>query len=480
MNDVGDICWSVRFLALFGHCLALTSCAWLLGGEMHQTPISRAAAEQAYSRMLPTPVKGDNAKNQSALTLEQCREMALANNLSLHIAKLEQINRRHLSFADWSRMLPHVILAAKFDQGDNILYSDLPGDSYWSEFYARSSWHLFLETRWSPTDVALAYYTARNAGNRILQSFYDRIRLSQKIIETVEASFFRLLTIQECLPLARELVSLRSDVTNRMERLLRERLAGPDDYEKALNEEMKAHLLVAELKVELERQANAMATQLCRARRLSGKSQSFVVTGSLTRPEVGEIPEDPEITALKNRPEIVALGLKQQESHNEFRKSILKNFPRVSLFWRYLKDPYHDHRHPDGQQAGLLLYVDLVESLAQFKDAQVAYNQRFKSEFELSAITLAVTSQAGFAAKKYQMATERAALHAKAAAAAERALKAAQQRAQGRNLSDIAENKARADLTAQNIELVKALGEANVCLAELKSALGTNYSAPLP
>ena len=475
MNHVEHIRWSLGFLILLGSCLMLTSCAWVVGEKMDHTALSRVAAEQAYAEMLTVPVKADRGQVLEAFTLKQCREMALANNLSLHIARLEQINRTHLSWAEWSKMLPHVILAAKFDQGDNILYGDLLGDSYWSEFYARSSWHLFLETRWSPTDVALAYYTARNAGNRLLQSFYDRVRLSQKIIETVEVSFFRLLTIQECLPLARDLVALRSDVTNRMERLLRERLAAPDDYEKALNDEMKAYHELAELKVQFERHANVLANHIGKARRSDDADPSTLVKGDLTSPRANEIPQEPEITALKNRPEIVALGLKQQEMHNELSKSIVKNFPRVSLFWRYLRDPYHHRRHHDGQQAGLLLYLDLVETLAQLKETQAAHNQRLRAELELKAITLAVASQAGVAAKKYQMAVEKAALVKKATAASERALKAAEQRALGRSLSDIGEKKARANLTAQRIELVKAIGEANVCLSELKCAVGTNY-----
>ncbi|MGB9617564.1 MAG: TolC family protein, partial [Desulfomonilaceae bacterium] len=232
-------------------------------------------------------------------------------------------------------------------------------------------------------------------------------------------------------------------------------------------------------KVELERQASALATHMGGSRHAAGKPFSFTVTGSLACPEANAAPPDPELTALRNRPEIVALGLKQQESSNEFRKSVLKNFPRLSLFWRYLKEPYHDHRRRDGQQAGLLLYVDLVDSLSQIKETQVASNQRVKSQLELSAITLAVAAQAGVAAKKFQIAREKAALRAKAAAAAERALTVAKQRAQGSNLSEIAQMKARAELTGEKIELLKALGDANVCLAELRSALGINYAAPL-
>uniref|UniRef100_A0A7C4ESW2 TolC family protein n=1 Tax=Desulfomonile tiedjei TaxID=2358 RepID=A0A7C4ESW2_9BACT len=479
MNRGQRIGRNLSFLILSGAFLTLTSCAGFLGGGMDIAAFSRAAAEQTYTQALSSGVGSERKEDSGSLNLPKCREIALANNLSLHMAKLEEINRSHISMADWSKMLPHVILAAKFDQGDNVLFSDLPGDAYWSEFYARSAWRVFLEARWSPTDVALAYYTARNASNRALQSVYEKARLGQKIVEGVEVSFFRLLTVQECLPLAKTLVSLRSDITNRMDRLVRERLVSQDDYEKALNDEMRAQYLDAELKVELERQASALATYMGRSRRAAGEPLFLAVKGSLSCPEADEAPRDPELTALRNRPEIVALGLKQQESSNEFRKSVLKNFPRLSLFWRYLKEPYHDHRRRDGQQAGLLLYVDLVDSLSQIKETQISSNQRLRSQLELSAITLAVASQAGVAAKKFQIAREKAALRAKAAVAAERVMRAAEQRAQGSNLSEIAQIKARAELTGEKIELLKALGDANVCLAELRSALGVNYAAPL-
>ncbi len=457
----------------------LTSCAGFLRGGMDYAALSRAGAERVYTQELSRSAGSEAGEASASLSLSKSRDIALANNLSIHMAKLEEINRSHMSTADWSKMLPHVILAAKFDQGDNILYSDLPGDAYWSEFYARSAWRVFMEARWSPTDVALAYYTARNATNRALQTFYETVRLSQKIIEAVEVSFFRLLTVQECLPLARTLVSLRSDITNRMDRLLRERLVSQDEYEKALNDEMRAHHLRADLEIELERQSSALATHMGRSRYKIGEPHSLTVKGSLTLPEAGEAPQDAELTALRNRPEIVALGLKQQESSNEFWRSVLKNFPRVSLFWRYLKEPYHDHRRRDGQQAGILLYLDLVDTLSQLKETQVSSNQRLRSQLELKAIVLAVASQAGIADKKFQTAREKEALHAKAVAAAEKALRVAEQRAQGSNLSEIAQMKARAELTVEKIELLKALGEAQACLAELRSALGVNYAAPL-
>ncbi len=480
MNNVGHFGCSLWFLVLFGHSLMLTSCAWVLGREMDHATYSRAKAEQAYTDMIHTALDRKENGTPSTLNLKQCIEMALAKNLSLQMAELERINRTHLSLADWSKMLPHAILAAKFDQGDNIIYSDLYVDSYWSEFYARSSWRLFLETRWSPTDVAIAYYTARNADNRVLLSFYEKVRLTQKIVETVEVSFFRLLTTQECLPWARNLLSLRSDIARAMERLSRERLAAADDYEKALSDEMKAQHLVAELELDFERHANALATQLGRARLFSSNSSTLVVKGSLTCPNTNEAPQEPEITALRNRPEIVALGLKQVESSNEFRKSIVKNFPRISLFWRYLKNPYYDGRFRDGQQAGVLLYMDLVDTLAQLKETQVANNQRLRSKLEMNAVALTIASQASIAAKKYQTAVQKASTRAQALDASEKAMKAAEVKVQGRNLSDVAQKKARADLIIEKIELIKSVGEANVCRAELKSALGTNYSVPVP
>ncbi|MDQ1238620.1 MAG: TolC family protein [Thermodesulfobacteriota bacterium] len=464
------------------HMCCISSCGWRpvkMFGEDH-TAFSHNLARQSFQggkQELGESVPGPG--NAATLTLENCRHIALTNNLAIQSAALEGMTRQNLASAEWAKMLPHTILSAKFDQGDNIIYSDIPGDSYWAGFYERSSWHLFLEARWSPTDVALAYYSARNSDNRVLQSFYEKARTSQKIVESVETAFFKLLGYQECLPLAQDLVGLRKDIASRMGRLQKDRLASIEDYQKALNEEIRAQNMLAELSSESQNQARILLMYLGRPVSSIPSTRAVAVSGDLTCPSLSEIPPDPELVALKNRPEIYTLGLKHLASIHDLRRSMVKNFPRVTMFWRYLNNPYHHRFAKDGYQAGLLLYLDLVDSLASFQETKAASNSKQKTEKELSAAALAIASQAAVAATKCRLSVEKAQIRARAVAGAEKVVQAAEERVRSRDLSDISERRAKAELALEKIEWLKAVGDALVNLAELKSATGMNHSLSL-
>ena len=115
-------------------------------------------------------------------------------------------------------MLPHVILSGELSERDNYNYSfsellgqeglqpDLPdallgggagtGVNNYSTGRERSTWRYVLETRWSPTDAALAYYLTRSSRNDKRKQHYIRIRIAQRLIGVVDSSFHRLLSLQ--------------------------------------------------------------------------------------------------------------------------------------------------------------------------------------------------------------------------------------------------------------------------------------------
>lgn len=475
LRNVALILFSVQLVGV-------SACGWRqwnMVGDDHAA-FSHYLAVQSFQSGVKdrarSAAKGDGS---AALTLEDCKGLALTNNLSIQSAALEEMARQNLAAAEWARMLPHAIVSAKFDQGDNIVYSDIPGDSYWAEFYQRTSWHLFLESRWSPTDVAIAYYSARNSDNRALQSLYEKARASQKIVESVEAAFYRLLSCRECLPLARDLVSLRKDIASNMGRLHKGRLASMEEYQRAMNEEIRAESLLAELNAEYRNQAYLLSAYLGRGFASDPSTAAIAIRGELVCPNLSEIPPNPEEAALKNRPEIYTLGLKHLASIRDFRRSVVKNFPRVTMFWRYLNNPYSPRAAREGHQAGLLLYLDLVDSLVNVSEMRAASNLKGKTEKELRAVALTIASQAAVAGTRCRLSVEKAQIKERAVAGAEKVVQAADEKVRSRDLSDISERRAKADLAMEKIERLKAVGDALVHMAELKSAMGVNHAYSL-
>ncbi len=168
------------------------------------------------SRVRP-PIK---AKGKKCLTLEDCRAIALANNLDLQAARVDEFAREAIKDTALTRALPHLTFTGDLNQRDNPLYSyaDVLGQeglapttesgtgvTNFSTGHERTTWRYFLETRWSPIDAALAYYVSKNRLNDRLKSHHQRVRVAQRMIATIDAAFFRLLSLQESLADAKQL-----------------------------------------------------------------------------------------------------------------------------------------------------------------------------------------------------------------------------------------------------------------------------------
>jgi len=469
----------IRLVTFAGLLVTLTSCRWASVNPLvkqDHAAFTQVAAMTALNRNLSsTGVQNVGAASERRLTIENCRRIGLANNLSMQTSKLDELAKTDLSLGEWAKMFPHAIMSAKFDEGDNILYSDIEGDSYWAGFYERSAWRFFLEARWSPTDAALAYYLAKNGENRILESRYETTRVAQKIIEAVEVAFFRLLSIQECLPLASKLVSMREQVSGELRDLTQEKLVSMADYHRAMHAEMNARSILSQLTSDAERQRTQLLAAMGLTRNCEISGASLVVSGELKSSSKPYDVKDAELEALKNRPEAYRAGLKHFDSINEFRKSIVKNFPRVNLFWRYLNDRYTHPYDKTKQQAGILFYFDVSEWLTNFAESRAASRGAVKTEKEAVVVALAIASQARIAAAKYLWALEQVGIKEHSLCSSRTLLEVAKHRADSDDLDKLAEKQARADTILANIEWLRTLGEANISLAELQCVTGRNY-----
>ena len=293
------------------------------------------------------------ALGKKRLSLEDCRSLALANNLDLQVARLDEFTKKAVAYSNETKLLPHFMFSGDLSERDNppYSYSDVLGQegrnpsptesgtgvTNFSTGHERSTWKYALETRWSPTDAGLAYYLTKSSRNERLKSHYQRIRVAQKLIGLVDASYFRLLSLQECLPLAQQHAAIRSDVAEKMKKLLEKRLVAVEECNRAKQQEVRARRQLARIGNQIEKQRNILASAI-------GLSPDycvdggFRVIGNLRMPDLRGQLCDLELAAVQNRPEAFEAGLNHLNSVNDLKRTIIKYFPKVSGFWRFTRD----------------------------------------------------------------------------------------------------------------------------------------------
>jgi len=431
--------------------------------------------------------------NRKRLTLEDCRGLALANNLELQVARLNELSKRALIYSNKTKLLPHFLFTGDLSERNNqgYAYSEIIGSeglsahpgqggagvNTLSHGHERSTWKYILEMRWSPTDAALAYYLTRSSSNDRLKAHYQKVRVAQKLLGVVDGSFFRLLALQNALPVAERLVATRSDVANRAGTLFKHKFADAQRFQQCQDNEVRAQRLLLKLRNEIERQRNILASAM-------GLSPDycvdggFSVVGDLIPPSfMAEICQL-EFTAVQNRPEAYEAGLNHLNSIDDLKRTIVKCVPRLSGFWRYNRDKDKFLWDKEWNEVGLTVYFDFSELLGSFFEHEAAREVQAKARDEIGSVALGITSQVRLAALKYFDATDELANVRKAMRGTSEVLRVAKERASMDDLDRVALMEATANDLMYQAEFTRSTGEANATLAELNAEMGVNYSEP--
>ncbi len=434
------------------------------------------------------------------LTLEDCRSLSLANNLELQAARLEELTQSAIRYSNQTRMLPHFLYSGDLSNRSTLRYSyssilgladnppvfnNLPppagpwasgqGVGSWSTGHDRDTWYQVLETRWSPTDAALAYYVTRSAANDRIKAHYRTVRTAQKLFEVVDGAYFRLLSFQECLPLAERLVSLRNGVRGKVERLFESRLSKVEEYHRAEQKAIRAERALSRLRSEIETQRDILASSMTLSPDY-GVDGGFFVVGHLPVPEYSSPIHEMEMVAVQRRPEGFEAGLSHLNSVNDLRRTITKYFPKVTGYWRYARDKDKYLYDKDWKEVGVSIYFDFLEWFATADESTAAQRRTEKTEREMGAVALGITSQVRVGALKYFDALDEFRSSRESLVSSRRLLTAIEARHELRDLEKLAVEDAQGDFLEARIGQMRALGEANAALAALQSAMGTNYS----
>ncbi len=129
---------------------------------------------------------------------------------------------------------------------------------------------------------------------------------------------------------------------------------------------------------------------------------------------------------------------------------------------------------------GFLVHFDLLDWLITGNESKVARIATDKTYKEMGAVALGITSQVRVAALAYDDSLDELETREAALAGSEKVQEIARKRVSSDDLSQLELEEAEGNLLYQRIQRIRAVGEANATLAELQSALGTNYKAPVP
>jgi outer membrane protein TolC len=454
---------------------------------------SRAVAAEALAehRVRPATTK----TNRRLLTLADCRTLALTNNLDIRMAEMEQFAKNAIGKSNASKLLPHLLGTGDLGLRDNqaFSYSEVLGQegvtprpgatggtgvNQFSTGRDRTSWRYTVETRWSPTDAALAYYLTRNSRNDERKQRFTRLRTAQKLVGVVDSSFARLLCLQTVLPLSQELVGIRQQAVSKTEKLFAENLTNVEDLHRRRDKLIKAERMWEGLRHEAEHQRNLLAT----AMHLSpdyAMDGGFCLQGEVVPPCFTDEVSNMEFTAVRNRPESYAAGLDHLNSVNDLKRTLVKYCPKVTGFWRYTRDQDKHQYNRDWKDVGLMASVDLVEWCGTYWESRAVDLLADKTYKAIGAVAMTIASEVRVTAIRYFDAMSQLDSARRSLASVEQVLKINQERAVRDALQGILLLEAKADMVSERIALLKATGEAQALLSELQSAMGTNYSEHL-
>ncbi|MFC1836743.1 TolC family protein [Thermodesulfobacteriota bacterium] len=336
-----------------------------------------------------------------------------------------------------------------------------------------------MEARWSPTDAVLAYYLSRSSVNDSLKAHYQRVRVAQKLVATIDSAFFRLLGLQLCFGKAERLVSIRCGVERKTKKALDRHLTDIKEYNRVKREAIRAQRLRDSINAEIEKQRNVLASAM-------GLSPDycidggFHVCGQLVLPCFKTAVCQMEMQAMQNRPEAFEAGLNHLNSMNDVRRTIVKHFPKVTGFWRATRDNDKFLYNKEWKEAGVFVYFDLLDWLSNLSESKATRFNSGKTQREMAAVALAIASQVRVAAVDYFSSLN----EARSAQAMEKSsgdvLRIYKERADRDDLEKLALEEAQADGLQDRIERIRAVAESNAALAELQGAMGTNYNEPTP
>jgi outer membrane protein TolC len=326
-------------------------------------------------------------------------------------------------------------------------------------------------------DAAMARYVSNVKSNETMHARYQRVRVAQKLVGTIKGTFYRLLALNMALPKAKNLVQDRFRIVRDLDSLAGQGLVDAEEKVYARDMLAQARRVLADVQVGIDRQRELLAASLniC-------PTSCFSLDGSLF-----PLPKNCldacklEKIALVNRPEAYQADLAHLSSVDEYKRLIVKCFPRVEGYLGYYRDENKFLLHNDWADGGMRITWDLMEFAADLFQKESASNRTVKTERETALVSMGILSQVKLGVLDAVSAIEEyKKLSAMTSGAREklrvaRDVEQVKEREARKKVIRIDRQAARADMLEAEVKRLMSAAEVHAAIAELDSTVGTNY-----
>lgn len=416
-------------------------------------------------------------QNGKPLSLSECIEISLKNNLEVRLYELEQEVAKEFRTAEALGMLPELTLSNNFTARSNTPASSskklvTSGETYGASTSEDRNVNYFnIDLMLSVLDFGLAYFNTQQAESRVLIRKQRTDRAVQNLTFDVVKTYFKVAAAQRAIKMTTSLLEQCRTRGELIEKLAKERKITPF---RAFDETRR--FIIMEKK--LTQYVRSYENSCVELRTLLGyypNSNIFVDETVLDRLPAFQFPmiEMMEQIALIRRPELYEVDMQKHVNVLECRKMILMMFPNVKLFvdWSNSNNSYLYNQSwwELGARAAYNL-LKLPQNIQRYR----AYAAQVTAEDMRSyAQAVAIMAQVRIAYGNLLSAKERYDLDRKVYAAYDENLQAAlKNQAIGGALSQLEVDHMRLATTQTSIDSLLSLGNYYVAYYRLLNVMG--------
>jgi len=271
------------------------------------------------------------------LTLQQCIETALKNNLQTRISELELQVQKEFQTSEALGMLPQLNINNNFTARSNTPASSsekiVANGATYGASYSEDKIinYLNVDLMFSMLDFGLAFFNTRQQADRAVMTKYRNERAAQNLIFDVVRAYFKVAAAQRAQQLTASLIEQCRSRYDQIYKLSQNKRITPA---RAFDESRRFMAMEKRLTA-YERSYESACVEL---RSLMGYYPSSLIMVDESpldhTPEFGFLPqiEIMEQIAMMKRPELFEADIQKHINILECRKTILLMFPNVKIY----------------------------------------------------------------------------------------------------------------------------------------------------
>ena len=359
--------------------------------EYQQERISKAVAH--FERANYT-----NIPDGKVLSLDECFQMALKNNLDLKVFGLEEQVAKEMKTSKILGMLPELNISNNYAERNNTpasssrqIHGEGPGTYSYSQSQDRGVNYLNIDLALSVLDFGLAFFNTQQANDRLLLRQQRTRRAEQNLVLDTVRVYFQVAAAQRAVTITSELLK---NCKNRYELINKLGDDGKITPFRAFDEVKR----FVDMEKRLTNYIRSYENSCVELRSLLG-----LYPNSAIKVDDSVLDKVPEFTfpqmeimeqiALMKRPELYEIDMQKHINVLECRKTIVTMFPNVRIFMDFTNSNNSFLYHNSWWELGVRAAYNLLKLPQQIARYQAYSAQVDAEEYRSYAQAIAVMAQ---------------------------------------------------------------------------------------